>query len=125
MILNWKNIEYKEKKGFFQKDWEDHCGYIESHEKTSYELNRIEHLPGDESKNLLPLCHIEFEVDNTQYIEYFRKRISELDIIANVLSLIANIFTCVKIGFGFYSHHFINFKIVEKILNKNIPTKKI
>ena len=125
LILNWKNIEYKEKKGFFQKDWEDHCGYIESYEKTSYELNRIKHLSEDESKNLLPLCHIEFIVDNTQYIEYFRKRISELDIIANVLSLIANIFTCIKIGFGFYSHHFINFKIVEKILNKNIPTKKI
>ena len=125
LILNWKNIECKEKKGFFQKDWEDHCGYMESYEQTSDELNRIEHLTEDESKNLLPLCHIEFIVDNTQYIEYFRKRISELDIIANVLSLIANIFTCVKIGFGFYSHHFINFKIVEKILNKNIPTKKI
>jgi len=30
-----------------------------------------------------------------------------------------------KNRFWFYSHHFINYKIVEKILNKNIPTKKI
>ena len=126
LILNWKNIEYKEKKGFFKKDWEDHCGYIESDEKTSYELTDYITLSEDKTKKrFLPLCNIYFRVDNTQFIEYFRKRISELDIIANILSLIANIFSCVKIGYGFYSNYFINFKIVEKILNKNIPTKKI
>lgn len=126
LILNWKNIEYKEKKGFFKKDWEDHCGYIESDEKTSYELTDYVVLLEDKTKKrFLPLCNIYFRVDNTQFIEYFRKRISELDIIANILSLIANIFSCVKIGYGFYSNYFINFKIVEKILNKNIPTKKI
>ena len=126
LILNWKNIEYKEKKGFFKKDWEDHCGYIESDEKTSYKLTNYISLTEDKTKKrFLPLCNIYFRVDNTQFIEYFRKRISELDIIANILSLIANIFSCVKIGYGFYSNYFINFKIVEKILNKNIPTKKI
>ena len=125
LILKWKNIEYKEKKGFFKKDWEDHCGYIESHDKTSYELIRIVYLTEDKTKIFLSLCNIKFRVDNTQFIEYFRKRKSELDIIANILSLIANIFSCVKIGYGFYSNYFINFKIVEKILNKNIPTKKI
>ena len=126
LILKWKNIEYKEKKGFFKKDWEDHCGYIENDEKTSYKLTNYITLTEDKTKKrFLPLCNIYFRVDNTQFIEYFRKRISELDIIANILSLIANIFSCVKIGYGFYSNYFINFKIVEKILNKNIPTKKI
>ena len=125
LILKWKNIEYKEKKGFFKKDWEDHCGYIENDDKTSYELIRSVQLTEDKTKIFLSLCNIYFRVDNTQFIEYFRKRKSELDIIANILSLIANIFSCVKIGYGFYSNYFINFKIVEKILNKNIPTKKI
>ena len=126
LILKWKNIEYKEKKGFFKKDWEDHCGYKENHEKTSYKLTNYITLTEDKTKKrFLPLCNIYFRVDNTQFIEYFRKRKSELDIIANILSLIANIFSCVKIGYGFYSNYFINFKIVEKILNKNIPTKKI
>ena len=57
-----------------------------------------------------------------QYTEYFRKRISELDIIANILSLMANIFTGIKFVFSFYSGNFNNFKIIEKLLNH--PAKK-
>jgi len=60
-----------------------------------------------------------------EYTEYFRKRISELDIIANILSLIANIFTGVKFVFSFYSDNFNNFKIIEKLLDKKISKKII
>ena len=60
-----------------------------------------------------------------EYTEYFRKRISELDIVANILSLIANIFTGVKFIFGFYSNNFNNFKIIEKLLDKKTAKKII
>ena len=125
LSLNWKNIRYKEKKGFFQKDDEDHCGYIENFDKVSYEPYDFANPTEEKNKKFVSLCNIYFRVDNTQYVEYFRKRISELDIIANILSLVVNIFSCVKIVFGFYSRHFINFKIVEKISNQNIPTKNV
>ena len=58
-----------------------------------------------------------------EYTEYFRKRISELDIVANILSLIANIFTGVKFIFSFYSNNFNNFKIIEKLLDKKTAKK--
>ena len=109
MTFNWKNIIYREKKGFFQSNYEDNCGYIESDETFSY--NRLNILVVDDINKSYDLCEISFKVDNTQYTEYFRKRISELDIIANILSLIANIFSCVKIFFGFYSNSFINYKM--------------
>ena len=93
LTFNWKNIIYREKKGFFQSNYEDNCGYIESDETFSY--NRLNILVVDDiNKSYIDLCEISFKVDNTQYTEYFRKRISELDIIANILSLIANIFSC-------------------------------
>ena len=118
LTFNWKNIIYREKKGFFQSNYEDNCGYIESDETFSY--NRLNILVVDDINKSYDLCEISFKVDNTQYTEYFRKRISELDIIANILSLIANIFS---IFFGFYSNSFINYKIVENILNKNNPKR--
>ena len=69
------------------------------------------------------LSEITFQNDYTEYNEYFRKRVSELDLLANFLSLMVNIFTGVKFVFSFYSTNFDNFKIIEKILNRQ--AKKI
>ena len=115
----WLTIKYTEKKGFFQKDSNDSCGYFQSSSVTTY----------DEQKKIFPtnaptlvyICRINFEINTLQYTEYFRKRISEIDIIANILSLMANIFTGIKFIFSFYSNNFNNFKIIEKLLNH--PTK--
>ena len=68
------------------------------------------------------ISEIYFNIDYKKYIEYSRTRVSELDLLANIFSLMANIFTGVRFIFTFYSNNFNNFKIIEKILNKE-PTK--
>ena len=114
----WKNILYTEKKGYFQKDSSDSCGYIESYNSFYYDVLLGIRLTEMKNKKYILLSEITFNIDNTQYIEYFRKRVSELDLLANFLSLVANIFTGVKFIFSFYSSNFNNFKIIEKILNR-------
>ena len=114
----WENILYTEKKGYFQKDSSDSCGYIESYNSYYYDIPLQIRLNGMEDKAYILVSEFTFNNDNTQYIEYFRKRVSELDLLANFLSLVANIFTGVKFIFSFYSSNFNNFKIIEKILNR-------
>ena len=114
----WKNFLYTEKKGYFQKDSEYSCRYIESFDSVYDDhLVRVG-LSGIKNKEYLFLSQIALHNDYTEYTEYFRKRVSELDLLANVLSLIVNIFTGVKFIFSFYSTNFNNFKIIEKILNR-------
>ena len=60
------------------------------------------------------ISEIYFNIDYKQYIEYSRTRVSELDLLANIFSLMANIFTGVRFIFTFYSNNFNNFKIMEK-----------
>jgi len=118
ITYNWKNILYTEKKGYFQKDSNDSCGYIDSYNSYYYDIPLRIRLNETEDKKYLLLSEFTFNNDNTQYIEYFRKRVSELDLLANFLSLMVNIFTGVKFVFSFYSTNFDNFKIIEKILNR-------
>ena len=118
ITYNWKNILYTEKKGYFQKDSNDSCGYIDSYNSYYYDIPLRIRLNETEDKAYILVSEFTFNNDNTQYIEYFRKRVSELDLLANFLSLVANIFTGVKFIFSFYSSNFNNFKIIEKILNR-------
>ena len=121
--FHWKNIIYTEKKGLWQTNSNDSCGYIENYNINYYEKLFEGELTERRGKQLLMLCEITFSNDNVQYTEYFRKEISLLDLAANILSLMANIFTGARIILRFYSNSFNNFKIMEKILNKK-PIKK-
>ena len=118
----WRNILYTEKKGFFQKDSNDSCGYIENFNIYTYK-QRFGELSEKRGKNITIICEITFSNDYIQYTQYFRKKISLLDVAANVLSLIANIFTGIRFILKFYSGNFNNFKIIEKILNKKAIKK--
>ena len=120
-IVNyWRNILYSEKKELFQSNYNDSCGYIENSNTYS---NGLLYTHQINDKLYIILGEIEFSINYTQYIEYLRTRVSELDIIANVLSLMANIFTGIAFIFSFYSGNFNNFKIIEAILNKGQPIK--
>ena len=121
----WRNIIYTEKKGFFQKDSRDSCGYIEKWESYPEDELITTNLTEVHDKSYKIISFVSFKINNMEYTEYFRKRISELDIVANILSLIANIFTGVKFIFGFYSNNFNNFKIIEKLLDKKTAKKII
>ena len=121
VIFNWKNIIYTEKKGFLQNDAKYGCEYLETYEQIPFGYLKIIQLF---NKTYINLISMEFANNNEHYTEYFRKRISELDLLANILSLIVNFFTGVKFIFSFYSKNFNNFKIIEKILNRQTNIKK-
>ena len=61
---------------------------------------------------------IEFRL-NPQYIEYSRKRDSELDTIGIMMSLWGVSFNILQFIFSLYSQNFDNYKIIEKILGSN------
>ena len=70
--------------------------------------------------------HIFFHNEHQQYIEYNRKAISLIDLAANILSLMSNIFLAAKIFYQSYSKNFNNYKIIEKLLlNNNEKIKKL
>ena len=73
-------------------------------------------------KNRYYICFADILIRNdiTQYTEYFRKEVSKLDLLANILALMANSFTAVRFILRFYSKNFNNFKIIENLLNRQI-----
>ena len=120
---NWRTIIYTEKKEFLQSNYRDGCGYIENFNSLNYgSFLKLVYRGKNMEKVYAIISEIYFDIDYKQYIEYSRIRVSELDLLANVFSLMANIFTGVRFIFTFYSNNFNNFKIIEKILNKE-PTK--
>ena len=121
IVNHWRNILYSEKKQLFQSNYNDSCGYVESY--NSYPYGRIIYNNPKDGKYYFVICEIEFNVIYSQYIEYRRTRVSELDLLANIFSLMANIFTGVRFVFSFYSGNFNNYKIIETILNKGQPKK--
>ena len=125
----WRNILYSEKKPFWEKDYNDNCGYIENYRLDFYRYGLSE-IPTFNVRHELiwikVLCLIRFHNEHLQYIEYNRKAISLLYLAANILSLMSNIFLATKIFFRFYSKNFNNYKIIEKLLlNNNEKIKKL
>ena len=63
------------------------------------------------------IYNIRISIDFHSYVEYKRKEISIIDIIANICSLSIAIFNGFRFGFAFfYSQNFDNYKIIDKIL---------
>ena len=73
-------------------------------------------------KNRYYICFANIWITNdiTQYTEYFRKEVSKLNLLASILSLMANSFTAVRFILKFYSKNFNNFKIIENLSNRQI-----
>ena len=61
------------------------------------------------------------------FIEYKRKKVSIIDLIANICSLALTIFNAFKLGFSIlYSSNFDNYKIIDRILStRDISIEKI
>ena len=84
--IQWRNILYNEKK-YFSNDYIDGCGCIEN-TKIDSSFGHPDTII--DSKIHKHIGMIQIFNENTYYIEYNRKRISEFDILANILSLISN-----------------------------------
>ena len=120
----WKNIIYNEKKQFLQSDYNESCGYIDSHSSFQIDYLLDARLSGEIGYPHVFICEFLFNINYNQYLEYIREEVSILNLLANVFSLMANIFTGVQFIFSFYSSNFNNFKIIENILNKGEKHKK-
>ena len=138
-ILFWKVIKYKEKKGI-SRLFDKILGLKSEYATGDYEYNeisagnsKIHEINGNYYKFLL--C-IEIKNKPQEYVEYKRRRITELD----ALSTISALFTPIRLVFlfiyRFYSNNFNNYKMIENILNqkyknnktielKDLPEKKI
>ena len=125
--LNWRNIIYKEEKGLSRLFYEmigleDEYikGFVED-----YLLYTLDHSSGQEIDGYFYrfLGIISMENNHSNYIEYKRKKIGVLNILANIGSLFLSIKSFCIIMFGFYSKNFDNYKIIEKILNNNSKLK--
>ena len=118
---SWRNIIYTQKKELFGNDTKYGGSYIENSDSFTHEHLRF--ITYDKKNFYILLSRITFGLNFMQYTEYSRKRISEFDLLANILSLIANIFTGFRFILSFYSNNFNNFKIIEKLLNRQEKKK--
>ena len=89
---NWKQIIYKEKKGYFHQDYADFGFYIDDYKKIEH--HNFEHYiyTDDENNNVLIFCYFSIENNNNNIVEYTRTKKSTLDLLANVFSLFSNIY---------------------------------
>ena len=114
----WENIFYTEKKSYFlgEDNYNKSCGYINNYYKFEYPLTKNE--------THILLAEIAIFNDYLKYIEYKRVKFSKLDLLANILSLLSNIFFGTRILMKLYSKKFNNYKIIENILSKKKLTIK-
>jgi len=125
--IYWENIRYKEEISGFSKLYYDligkeivfHAGqislnsdsYILDNTFLGYEKNKTSKLLGE--VNLLNILDI--------ITEYKRKKVSKLDLLANIGALSSTIYGIfIKLFSLIYSKNFDNYKIIDKILSQKL-----
>ena len=130
----WGLIQYDEEKGIFSKTYDNmvgntntyYAGNIKSKE-TYTDDGHLRNLPNsmnikDEKGNhFIMLLYLDFIPDPTNYERYSRKKISVLDVLADVSALASTVLDLMALAYGFlYSQNYDNYKIVENILMKKM-----
>ena len=124
---DWEIIRYNDQKSLFDTLTNKKTDYIFGHIK-NIDYNRTFYDIGDEfyyhdrfeSEELgyiFPLYRIKFSIDFDNYLYYNRKKISFLDILANIGALFSTIKFVFSFVFSFYAQNFNNYKIIGNILN--------
>ena len=123
--LNWRVIKYTEEKGisrlydrFRGNNNEYTSGYIESSDTLNIAYDNFEPIHiGDNYYRFLGI--VQMRNPFNKYIEYKRKKIEFLDILANIGALFESIHSIFAFVFGLYSENFDNYKMIENILSRN------
>ena len=133
--FNWEIFKYKDQKSLFdavtKRKTEFNFGRIQNNNiplrnYTKYD-NYVEKIikKYSYSKDVyfyyLPLIGLYFNNKNEEYLLYKRKKVSFLDVIANIGALFSTIKFFFSLALSFYSNNFNNYKIVGNLLN---PPKK-
>ena len=135
VYLNWEVIEYEEEKGVFGKTLDNTLGIGNKYYAGDYKSittftddGHMKTLPQtlwqmrDRRGNyfILLLYLKSIPVDN-EYERYSRKKVSVLDILANIASLSSTALNLMGLVYGIlYAENYNNFKIIENILTKKL-----
>ena len=122
IFLNWEAVKYKEENGvpkifnIAKKDdkYDYISGYISS---SSWILN--DDAKDDEDSDLKLLTRVYLRMVNIGYTEYKRKKYGILDVISKIGALFSTIRVFFLYVLKYYSKNFDNYKVIEKILNKD------
>lgn len=125
--LNWEVVKYKEIKGISRlfdqllgNKNEYTGGYISTSGSTYINhpiINNHTLIPDKYTKTLGEFL---MTTGHTLYSEYKRRKISLLDIVANIGSLFISLYSCFILVIKYYSNNFDNYKIIQSILNKKL-----
>ena len=122
--IRWENIRYKEEVGVFTKLFSKkenvyYYGKISSNSDVFMLDDTL--LGGVKNETIKTIGIINIGIEAGSYLEYKRKKVSRLDILANIGALSSTIYSIfVKIFGLIYSKNFNNYKIIEKILFKKL-----
>ena len=121
-LLNWEIVRYEESKGMlgiFDKWSEEEAGYtggyisLKGNTFLTHPIIRTNIIQGKRVKLLA-----EFLLTNVLNTEYRRKKISFLDVLANIGALFMTIYSVFLFIFNYYSKNFNNYQIIKSIMNK-------
>ena len=120
-ILYWRVVKYKEVKGITRlfdnilgnKD-EYTCGYLDSTKNGVLDNDELVKLEDGNYYKLLG--SLQTDIAKDYYVEYKRRHIGILSLIADLGALFSTIKMIFTFFFQYYSKNFNNYKIIEKIL---------
>lgn len=124
--IQWQVIKYEEELGLsklfydlFKIDYEYTYGYIESVEKVMKDSNILYVFFLNETAGKIEkyrvLGSVKINHLHNKYLEYKRKSVSILDIIANISALSSTVLSFISYIFKYYSENFNSYKILESI----------
>ena len=134
IYLNWKIIEYKEKKGVFGKLFDNIRGnnntyyglqigsvltYTDDGHMKEFPSNYLK-IKDQKGNHFIVLLYLEHHFLN-DVDKYTRKAKSFLDVLTNVCALGSTVLNLMVLSYSFlYSKSYDNYKIIENILTKNM-----
>jgi len=122
--IYWEHIRYKEEKSGFLKLYNDFIGKEDIFYAGQFSTNSESYVLEDgytfgNETRLLGIINLDNAVD--KYREYKRKKVSRLDVLANIGALSSTIYgILVKCFALIYSKNFDNYKIIDKILSQKL-----
>ena len=133
--LNWELIEYEEEQGIFAKTYNHmvgnsqtyYGGYYKSKE-TFTDDGHVKNIPETDMRikdlngnHFTLLLYLATYGNPREYERYSRKKISFLDVLADVSALASTVLDLMALAYGFlYEENYDNYKIIENILTKKM-----
>ena len=134
-FIEWELIEYEEEKGVFVKTYSNVAGksntYYGGYYKSYHAFTddgHVQRLPDTEWKikdkdgnHFAVLLYVILLRNYKEYERYSRKKISFLDVLADISALASTVLDLMGLAYGFlYSQNYDIYKIIENILTKKM-----